>query len=105
MRISDWSSDVCSSDLTPASAPPAASIASITDIVGGRPGKYEDVLARARKETIAEMAAEAARLGGNAGVGVDLDYEVLGQHGQNGRAARRGRGCQHMYSSWGALEL
>ncbi len=55
--------------------------ASITDIVGGRSGKYEDVLARARKEAIAEMEAEAARLGGNAVVGVDLDYEVLGQNG------------------------
>ena len=55
--------------------------ASITDIVGGRSGKYEDVLARARKEAIAEMEAEATRLGGNAVVGVDLDYEVLGQNG------------------------
>ena len=55
--------------------------ASITDIVGGRSGKYEDVLARARKEAISEMEAEAVRLGGNAVVGVDLDYEVLGQKG------------------------
>ena len=55
--------------------------ASITDIVGGRSGKYEDVLARARKEAIAEMEAEAAKLGGNAVIGVDLDYEVLGQNG------------------------
>ena len=55
--------------------------ASITDIVGGRSGKYEDVLARARKEAIEEMEAEAARLGGNAVIGVDLDYEVLGQNG------------------------
>ena len=55
--------------------------ASITDIVGGRSGKYEDVLARARKEAIAEMEAEAARLGGTAVIGVDLDYEVLGQNG------------------------
>ncbi|WP_194954075.1 heavy metal-binding domain-containing protein [Sphingopyxis solisilvae] len=55
--------------------------ASITDIVGGRSGKYEDVLSRARKEAIAEMEAEAAKLGGNAVIGVDLDYEVLGQNG------------------------
>jgi len=55
--------------------------ASITDIVGGRSGKYEDVLARARKEAIEEMEAEATRLGGNAVIGVDLDYEVLGQNG------------------------
>jgi len=55
--------------------------ASITDIVGGRSGKYEDVLARARKEAISEMEAEAAKLGGNAVIGVDLDYEVLGSNG------------------------
>ena len=55
--------------------------ASITDIVGGRSGKYEDVLSRARKEALTEMEAEAAKLGGNAVVGVDLDYEVLGQNG------------------------
>ncbi|GGC37591.1 hypothetical protein GCM10011371_26360 [Novosphingobium marinum] len=55
--------------------------ASITDIVGGRSGKYEEVLARARKEALAEMEEEAAKLGGNAVVGVDLDYEVIGQNG------------------------
>ncbi|PEQ14170.1 hypothetical protein B2G71_00720 [Novosphingobium sp. PC22D] len=55
--------------------------ASITDIVGGRSGKYEDVLQRARKEALAEMEAHAAKAGGNAVIGVDLDYEVLGQNG------------------------
>ena len=55
--------------------------ASITDIVGGRSGKYEDVLARARQQALDEMQGEAARLGGNAVVGVDIDYEVLGQSG------------------------
>ncbi|NVD45249.1 heavy metal-binding domain-containing protein [Qipengyuania atrilutea] len=55
--------------------------ASITDLVGGRSGKYEEVLSRARKEAIAEMQAEATSLGGNAVIGVDIDYEVLGQNG------------------------
>ncbi len=55
--------------------------ASITDIVGGRSGKYENVLARAREEALAEMQARAGELGGNAVIGVDLDYEVLGQSG------------------------
>ena len=55
--------------------------ASITDIVGGRSGKYEEVLSRARKEAIGEMKAEASALGANAVVGVDIDYEVLGQNG------------------------
>ncbi len=55
--------------------------ASIRDIVGGRSGAYEDVLADARRQAIAEMEAEAQKLGGNAVIGVDLDYEVLGSNG------------------------
>ena len=55
--------------------------ASITDIVGGRSGKYENVLARARKEALAEMQAEATQAGANAVIGVDIDYEVLGKTG------------------------
>ena len=55
--------------------------ASIPDIVGGRSGKYENVLKRARDEALTEMQAEAAKLGGNAVVGVDLDYEVVGDKG------------------------
>lgn len=55
--------------------------ATITDIVGGRSGKYEDVLARARQQALSEMKQEALKLGGNAVVGVDLDYEVLGNSG------------------------
>lgn len=55
--------------------------ASITDLVGGRSGKYEEVLARARKEALSEMRQEALSLGGNGVIGVDIDYEVLGQNG------------------------
>jgi len=55
--------------------------ASITDIVGGRSGKYEDVLERARKEALDEMEAAAERIGGNAVIGVDLDYQVIGRKG------------------------
>jgi uncharacterized protein YbjQ (UPF0145 family) len=55
--------------------------ASITDIVGGRSGKYEAVLSRARDEALDEMQAKAAALGANAVVGVDIDYEVLGANG------------------------
>lgn len=55
--------------------------ASIRDIVGGRSGAYEDVLAQARRQALAEMEAEAQKLGGNAVIGVDLDYEVLGSNG------------------------
>ena len=55
--------------------------ASITDIVGGRSGKYEQVLARARTEALTEIEEAARQLGGNAVIGVDLDYEVIGDKG------------------------
>lgn len=52
--------------------------AGIRDIVGGRSGSYEKVLASARQTALQEMEAAAAQRGANAVVGVDLDYEVLG---------------------------
>ncbi len=55
--------------------------ASITDIVGGRSGKYEEVLGRARDQALGEMKMKAIEMGGNAVIGVDLDYEVIGQNG------------------------
>ena len=55
--------------------------ASITDIFGGRSGKYEEVLANAREQALAEMQDKARALGANAVVGVDIDYEVLGKAG------------------------
>lgn len=51
--------------------------ASITDIVGGRSGAYESKLREARELAIDEMKNEAARLGANSIVGVDIDYEVV----------------------------
>ncbi len=53
--------------------------AGIRDLVGGRSATYERELQRARDIAIDEMQEKAAALGGNAVVGVDLDYEVLGQ--------------------------
>lgn len=53
--------------------------AGIRDIVGGRTASYERVLNDARLAAIAEMQQRAAELGANAVVGVDIDYEVLGQ--------------------------
>ena len=51
--------------------------ASITDIVGGRSGAYEEKLIDARKISIQEMVDQAEELGANAVVGVDIDYEVV----------------------------
>ena len=55
--------------------------ASVTDVFGGRSGKYEEVLSRAREEALGEMKAKAAQMGANAVIGVDIDYEVLGKAG------------------------
>ncbi|MBD8489095.1 YbjQ family protein [Echinicola sp. CAU 1574] len=51
--------------------------ASITDIVGGRSGAYEKVLKEAKTTSLAEMEMQARAFGGNAVVGVDLDYETI----------------------------
>lgn len=52
--------------------------ASVTDIVGGRSGAYESKLQDARDTAMRELEQRAAALGANAVVGVDLDYEVVG---------------------------
>lgn len=55
--------------------------ASIRDIVGGRSGSYEDELTRARKVAFQELSEEAASLGANAVVAIDIDYQVVGKNG------------------------
>lgn len=55
--------------------------AGIRDIIGGRSAAYEKELSRARQVAFQEIEAEAGRLGANAIVGIDLDYEVIGQNG------------------------
>jgi uncharacterized protein YbjQ (UPF0145 family) len=56
-------------------------MASVRDIVGGRSAAYEKELGEARRVALEELQAEALRVGGNAVVGIDLDYEVVGQNG------------------------
>jgi uncharacterized protein YbjQ (UPF0145 family) len=51
--------------------------AGIRDIVGGRSAAYEQELRKAKTLALDEMQDEAQRLGGNAIVGVDLDYETI----------------------------
>ncbi|MEZ0608408.1 heavy metal-binding domain-containing protein [Fibrella sp. WM1] len=55
--------------------------AGISDIVGGRSGAYEQGLREAKSIAIREMMDQATRLGANAIVGVDLDYETIGGNG------------------------
>lgn len=53
--------------------------AGVRDIVGGRSGAYEEELRKAREIAMAELAAEATSRGADAVVGIDLDYETVGQ--------------------------
>jgi len=53
--------------------------AGLTNFFGGRSGSYEGELIQARENAIEEMEKRARDMGANAVVGVDIDYEVLGQ--------------------------
>jgi uncharacterized protein YbjQ (UPF0145 family) len=55
--------------------------AGIRDIVGGRSAAYEQELRRAKDIAVQEMLEQAKGLGANGVVGVDLDYETVGQSG------------------------
>ncbi len=52
--------------------------ASVRDVVGGRSGGYETCLRDAKSIAMDEMRAHAAKRGGNAVLGADLDYENIG---------------------------
>jgi uncharacterized protein YbjQ (UPF0145 family) len=52
----------------------------VRDIVGGRSATYERGLAEARQVAMSEMETKAQELGANAVIGIDIDYEVLGQN-------------------------
>jgi uncharacterized protein YbjQ (UPF0145 family) len=55
--------------------------AGIRDIIGGRSASYEKVLREAKDTSIAEMMQRAEAVGANAIVGIDIDYETVGQSG------------------------
>lgn len=55
--------------------------AGLTNFFGGRSKSYEGELIQAREEALREMENRAAAVGANAVIGVDIDYEVLGQGG------------------------
>ena len=54
--------------------------AGVRNIVGGRSGSYEDELMKARENALREMEQRAMEKGANAVIGIDIDYEVLGQN-------------------------
>lgn len=55
--------------------------AGLTNIFGGRSGSYENELVEARVKALDEIRERASQMGADAVVGVDLDFEVLGQNG------------------------
>ncbi len=55
--------------------------AGIRDIVGGRSAAYERELQKAKDLAMSEMAERARETGANAVIGIDLDYETVGQNG------------------------
>ncbi|MBU0690244.1 heavy metal-binding domain-containing protein [bacterium] len=55
--------------------------AGIRDIVGGRSAAWEKEIQKAREVALQEMESRAQMLGADAVIGVDLDYEVVGQNG------------------------
>lgn len=55
--------------------------AGFTNFFGGRSGSYEQELVQARYNALEELKANAQNAGANAVIGVDFDYEVLGQGG------------------------
>ena len=55
--------------------------ASIRDFIGGRSNTYENELVNARNTAMQELSSRATALGADAVVGIDVDYEVLGQGG------------------------
>lgn len=54
--------------------------ASIRNIIGGRSGSYEKELIEARDKAMQELQQRASQLGADAVVGIDIDYEVLGEN-------------------------
>lgn len=55
--------------------------AGIRNIIGGRSSSYEGELIEAREDALRELSERASRLGADAVVGIDIDYEVLGEAG------------------------
>ena len=52
---------------------------SVRDVVGGRAGGYERGLASARDAALNDMIESAKEMGADGVVGIDFDYEVLGE--------------------------
>jgi uncharacterized protein YbjQ (UPF0145 family) len=56
-------------------------MANLRDFFGGRAGGYERILQKARDDAMRQLQAQAEKLGANAVIGIDFDYNSLGQNG------------------------
>ena len=70
--------------------------AGIRDIVGGRAGSYESVLREAKDTALQELRERAMRLGANAVIGIDLDYETVGANGSMLMVTAAGTAVRYM---------
>lgn len=55
--------------------------AGIRNLIGGRSSSYEKELLEARRKALSELEERARLMGSDAVVGIDIDYEVLGEGG------------------------
>ena len=55
--------------------------AGIRNLIGGRSSSYEKELLEARRKALSELEERARLMGADAVVGIDIDYEVLGEGG------------------------
>lgn len=53
--------------------------AAFRDIVGGRAGAYERTLVESKEQAIEELITQATDMGANAIIGIDLDFETIGE--------------------------
>ena len=69
--------------------------AGVRDIVGGRSAAYEKELRQAKDIAIQEMVEQATAFGANAVIGIDLDYETVGQGGSMLMVSASGTAVTH----------
>ena len=69
--------------------------AGVRDIVGGRSAAYEKELRHAKDIAIQEMVEQATAFGANAVIGIDLDYETVGQGGSMLMVSASGTAVTH----------
>lgn len=55
--------------------------ANVRDVLGGRSGSYEQVIAKAKEEAMHELTYRAQKLGANAVIGLQYNFLTIGAGG------------------------